>query len=280
MRPRRLAVVRGMSLLVATTILLAAILVGYKVPWTGFGEYVKPSEKHQPAKTLWDWMQLFLIPAVLVIGAAWFNQRREKLAREIEDRHRDEERAIEGDRRREDRLQNYLDRMTELMLKEGLRTSKPEDEVRGVARARTLTVLRGLDGERKCTLLQFLWESKLIEQQAVIDLNEADLSEADLGVADLRGASLGGADLSEADLGGADLRGADLRGANLRWAGLGVADLRGADLRGADLRGAQLQLADLGGACGLTQEQLESASGDDRTTLPEGLVRPKSWATG
>ena len=228
--------------MVATTILLAAILVGYKVPWTGFGEYVKPSEKHQPAKTLWDWMQLFLIPAVLVIGAAWFNQRREKLAREMEDRRRDEERAIEGDRRREDLLQNYLDRMAELMLKEGLRTSKPEDEVRAVTRARTLTVLRGLDGGRKGTLLRFLWESKLIEHQAVIDK--------------------------------ADLRGADLCGVQLRGAQLSDVHLREARLRGADLREAHLC-----GARGLTQKQLESTNGDDRTTLPEGLVRPKSWAT-
>jgi uncharacterized protein YjbI with pentapeptide repeats len=68
--------------------------------------------------------------------------------------------------------------------------------------------------------------------------------------------------LHKADLSGADLGGADLRKANLH----------GANLDGADLGGA-----DLGKVGDLTQEQLESARGDEATRLPEGLVRPTSW---
>lgn len=79
---------------------------------------------------------------------------------------------------------------------------------------------------------------------------------------DLRRARLAGGDLSMALLIGADLRGCDLRGANLL----------GADLRGADLRGA-----DLSTCLFLTQMQLASARGDDRTKLPGYLSRPAGW---
>jgi uncharacterized protein YjbI with pentapeptide repeats len=133
-----------------------------------------------------------------------------------------------------------------------------------------------------------------------INVQGVNLQEADLGRANLRTASLSEAFLREAFLSYADLRGADLRGAflwsaflqgaDLREADLREADLQGADLQGAFFRGANLQGADLGGALltesdilgvePLTQEQLEQASGDKNTKLPEGLERPKSWTQG
>ena len=44
-----------------------------------------------------------------------------------------------------------FDRMTELILDKGLCSSEPPPEVRDIARVRTLTVVRGLDGERKAS---------------------------------------------------------------------------------------------------------------------------------
>ncbi|MGN7799718.1 pentapeptide repeat-containing protein [Leifsonia sp. 22587] len=85
-----------------------------------------------------------------------------------------------------------------------------------------------------------------------------------------------------ADLLGADLRGADLRGAELRGALLIAADLRDADLAraeliGADLRDARLDGADLREAIYLTQVQVNAATGDARTRLPETVSRPSHW---
>ena len=54
-------------------------------------------------------------------------------------------------------MKDYLDQMTELLLTRGLRTSLVGDEVRSVARARTLTALRGVAGERKATIVRFLY---------------------------------------------------------------------------------------------------------------------------
>ncbi len=87
------------------------------------------------------------------------------------------------------------------------------------------------------------------------------------------------ADLAGADLHGIDLRGADLRGAVLVGARLGSADLRGADLRFADLRGADLAGADLRDVLFLHESQLQSATGDGTTRLPDGVARPLHWPT-
>src|SRR5260370_8335398 len=96
------------------------------------------------------------------------------------------------------------------------RESAPEDEVRKIARVRTLTVLPRLDKERKRSVLQFLHESGLIDKgMKIIDLDGADLNGANLILADLGGADLNGANLILADLGGADLHKAILHEANL-----------------------------------------------------------------
>ncbi|HEU5474444.1 MAG TPA: pentapeptide repeat-containing protein [Actinophytocola sp.] len=86
------------------------------------------------------------------------------------------------------------------------------------------------------------------------------------------------ADLIAAALPGADLRGANLRGALLIRADLRGADLNLADLTGADCRDADLRGADLGTAIFLTQPQIELATGDAGTVLPQALNRPAHWA--
>ncbi len=91
--------------------------------------------------------------------------------------------------------------------------------------------------------------------------------------ADYRGASLIGKDLRHRDLRGANLRGAILVGANLQGADLTLADVTGADLRGANVRGANLSHTIF-----LSLSQLESAVGDQGTTLCAAYARPKHWS--
>jgi uncharacterized protein YjbI with pentapeptide repeats len=248
-------------------VLLIFLLLGFltmlfdKYGWsTGFGDRtrkVEPDEEYEHGKTLWDWLELLIVPAAIGLGALWFNSRSRKTDLEIT-----------NDRIYEERLQSYLDRMTELLLEKGLRASQSSDEVRVVAGARTLTTARTLDSQRKGLLLRFLHESDLItaERQPesetvatrIIDLKDVDLSEANLiranlEKADLRGVFLHKADLRRANLHKADLCGAiliraDLRGAFLNEAKLERADLKGANLHGTDLNNAKLSLANLEGA--------------------------------
>lgn len=87
------------------------------------------------------------------------------------------------------------------------------------------------------------------------------------------GDDLIGANMQRADLHGISLRGAYLLGTDLRAANLSRTDLLGADLRGADLRGANLLTSLF-----LTQPQLDAAVGDNATTIPAWLTRPRHWS--
>jgi uncharacterized protein YjbI with pentapeptide repeats len=209
-------------------------------------------------KGFWDWLELVIVPAALVLIAYWFSRSENRRTQEIANQQRTLERKIADDRRQDDMLQAYLDGMSQLLTDKArpLRRARPGDNLSVVARARTLTVLPRLDGDRKRSVLQFLYESDLITKgRATLDLtganleravlwefnlSEADLSAAYLFRADLFRAGLRGAVLSEAFLRKAALRESDLTEADLREALLGEADFSRADLSKADLRDADL----------------------------------------
>jgi hypothetical protein len=273
----------SISLLIALTVLV--LIGGYKLnwAWTGF------AGDKESYKTLYDWLNLLgvlAIPVVVGFGAVWFTIRQGKVAD-----------AENTDNQRETALQKYIDVLSELLLHEKLRQSQPEEEVCKIARVRTLTVLPRLDANRKKSVLQFLYESGLIDKsKCIVDLSEADLSRANLSGAGLWGADLRGANLQEANLSGAklsepnllraDLRadfraslikdglwGADLRDANLRGANLQEANLSGSGLWGADLSGADLSRANLSGVS-VTPELLDKAKSLKGATMPDGSIHP------
>src|SRR6266702_3330642 len=197
-------------------------------------------------------MQLLFIPVVLAVAGFWFNHRERKATelraeneqkaakfrawneqkaaefraeaeREIERQHAQTERDIAEDNQREAVLQEYINKISELLLHENLRKSEPEDEVRKIARVKTLTVLRRLDAERKGSVLQFLYEAGLIsgdKDQVVIHLQEADLNGANLTRIFLNGVNLSRVNLNEAMLYRAILTNAILEFANLQRANI------------------------------------------------------------
>src|SRR5215204_7561357 len=96
---------------------------------------------------------------------------------------RDLDREIADERRQDDMLQSYLDGMSQLLTdeKRPLHRAQVGDSLSTVARARTLTVLSRLDGDRKGSVLQFLYEAGLIiKGSRVIDLRTANLAVAEL----------------------------------------------------------------------------------------------------
>jgi uncharacterized protein YjbI with pentapeptide repeats len=216
-------------------------------------------------KTLWDWMDLLLVPLFIATGALLLSRTQRVTERQRAKAHLAVEQEIESDRQQEEALQAYFDRIIELVLKEKLSRFSP-DEVRNVAKTRTHTVLRLLDGRRKGMVVLFLRDSGLIDRSdAIIDLSGSDLhgallasaslkrvnlAEADLSNADLSDANLSGSYLSATKLSGADLHAANLSGTNLFEASLNDANLtqcnlRDANVHGADLRGCRLNEADI-----------------------------------
>ncbi len=259
----------GIAALAFLIIVICGYLFGWQ--WTGL-----------PKQTLWDWLKLLIIPAVLAGVGLWFNRQQ-----------REQELQTADIRAQDEALQAYLDQIGQLLLDKdpSLRQAKEGDEVRTLARARTLAVLARLDGELKGSIVRFLSEAALIQKEKganeehvtsepVISLSGANMSEADLSWVHLGGAVLNRADLSMTNMSGAGLRGANLSWANLSEAGLRGADLLGANLSmtnmsGADLLGADLSMtnmseAGLGEAKGITNEQLEQALYLDGATMPNG----------
>src|SRR5712692_8753540 len=82
---------RWVAIAVTTAIVvgIAVIIVGYQFDVTGFNGFTQVStirtlsgptagtvtrtEAYQPGKTLWDWLQLLVIPLVLAVGGYLFN---------------------------------------------------------------------------------------------------------------------------------------------------------------------------------------------------------------
>ena len=241
---------------------------------TGFGE-----------KTLWDLLQLLIVPLALAAIGFWFTAEQEERQQMMEAQQAQVEREIEAERAEQATLQAYLDQMGTLLLDRNLRTADENSDVRRLARARTLVVLDALSPLRQERVLRFLREAELIRatppnEHPVIPLKYATLENIELPHRILlRGADLQQADLSGANLAYIDLRDTYLAGAHLEGAHLHSADLEGADLSGANLadvdlsnaeelwkkgtfmreRGAGLGDADLSGA-NLTGADLDSAN--------------------
>src|SRR5918996_977305 len=188
-------------------------------------------------KKLWNWLELLIVPVFIAGATIVFSLYQQR---------------IEDDRVRQSVLESYLQDMTALLLDKELAKSKQDQPVRAIARSSTLAAVRQLDADRKGILLQFLFESNLIEIDPIIHLS--------------------GANLSGADLTGANLTGAHLSGAYLTRAILTGAVLRGANPSGADLSGADLSGADLSYAWEWTNEQLARAGSLVGATMPDGTV--------
>src|SRR5215217_191957 len=168
-RPTRCQVLWTVGIVVA---LVATIIVlGYVLEWEWTG-LVK--DKAYTKRTLWDWLQLLIIPAVLAGVGLWFNRQQREQEQQTADR-----------RAQDEALQAYLDHMSAMLIPNNDQLSLSDEHspnsLKTVARARTLTVLPRLDGGRKARVVQFLYESNLIaKDRAVLDLSGTNLSGADL----------------------------------------------------------------------------------------------------
>jgi len=282
-RRTRRAILFGILAIAVAAAIIRMTLDGYWQDWTGFGEYQSPAGEFQRSKTLWDWLDLLLLPFAISGAGLLIALRSRRSNRDVGRKTPTLEapQAIEranpevtfpnersrvtsagasplvapgltaiDERLREQTLQAYMDRMSGLLLDRGLNETDPGDAVRRLARAITLASLMVLDGRRKGMLLQFLYEADLISQSDPAQdlMIQADLVDVGGPVLDLRKADLRGAILAEKDLSGSHLQEVDLSGADLHFSILNNANLRGARLAEANLSEAQLIGASLRGA--------------------------------
>lgn len=226
--------------IVGVTLFIVSTVLGYvrRWRWTGFTETSARLDRapSKAYKTLWDWMELLIVPVVLAgiafaLSAAQSTRDRRQAALQAA-----RELSIAADNRRADALRDYTDKMTELILRRGVSATQRNS----ITMTLTRSVVRQLDGERKGIVIQFLADSNVIRAST----NASDL----LDGADLRGASLVSASLEHMNLNGADLRNANLEGAFLDGAQFFGADLRHARLRGTFIENTDFAVTDARGA--------------------------------
>ncbi|MBW4483569.1 MAG: pentapeptide repeat-containing protein [Tildeniella torsiva UHER 1998/13D] len=259
--------------------------------WVGVSDYTSPQvtegQEYQRAKTLWDWMELLIVPIALS-GGAWM----------LSERQRSIEESQAEERRRQADYENYLAKVWEILEKYNSPDSlNNSDFAKSTLRAWTLGVLRNIDSRRKGNVIQYLYETGLIiGASCPVNLRKADLSganlqgfflpginlsESNLQKANLKDAVLGGEfSINEKDLAkyisddsksaildglksgkllSAILTGADLTQANLEGSNLEGVVWKDAVLYGASMRNAKLNL----------QELQQVAKTDSKTFLPK-----------
>ncbi len=273
--------IRAVGILTIIGALWRLIRIGYDYQWTGLGEAELPKQEnveYRPKKTLWDWLQLLIVPFALVVIGFLFTVQQDARQQKIEDQRAQAAQELEEQRAQDEALQAFLDQMGQLLLEKDLRTSEEGSEVRTLAKARTVTALQRLDANHNRIILRFLREAKLIRGgHSVVNLTNADLQGAELRGADLNSINLEGADLTGADLTGANLSYTYLHSTQLERANLQRADLTAAVLNDAkdtddppaNLQGADLTSAVLKGAK-VTDEQLAKCKTLAGATMPNG----------
>ncbi len=289
----------------AAVLAIVAVATVPVLLWTALSDYINPATATERK----DVVNMFVLSAAGLVGSVTAFAAIANLF--LSRTNLQQQRDLDDRRAQDDALQNYFGQMGELLTTHKLMdTTSAEDPLRLLARAHTLTVLRGLEGSgRRKDVALFLEGAGLINKQDPIvrlsgsDLDNADLSGTNFAEADLASAFLNDANLSEANLEAANLHGAflvrtnlsgaflnnaDLRGALLSDANLDRAHLVGTDLRNADLIDADLSNADLSNAIlsgtflkgadlsGATvqESQLRQAENIEGVTMPDGTKLP------
>ena len=210
--------IAGFTLLAILIFSAAPIL--YSAHWAGIGAYEAENGDIIPAKTLWDWLDLLIVPLAIALIAYLF--RRSESA---------SSRAHAKEASREEALTGYLDRLQDILLNAELSNEDTLEDSSRVATARTVALLRQLDAHRKAIVLRFLYDAGLISgKPPFVNLQRSDLSGIQFDGSSLSGCNLGGAKLDHA---------------SFQWTWLTKAHFSGASLVRATMSSAYLMDANL-----------------------------------
>lgn len=228
--------------------------------WTGFGKYNEITDGHR-AKTLWEWLDLLLIPFCVGILAWSFKEaEKEKSSKSEEERSQNET------------LDSFVNTMTELITKHNLANQNSTLETRIIARTRINLAFSNLNGARKGQVLQFLFESGLIDyspkinilggnmKNAILDgivLSKSEIKGVYFNNATIKETNLNAANFTSCDFTKADLSNSLVTNTNFSYTNLTKSKLKNMDLTSVNFEGANLTKADLRGSK-IKQEQLNT----------------------
>jgi Pentapeptide repeats (8 copies) len=187
-----------------------------RVPyWTGFKE-----------KTLWDWLDLLLVPVFLLSFSWFFQWEEDRRQTEIQNKEAALQIALSTSRYQQEVLKDYFKDIPNLVADDRQIQKLPIKEVLGARTLVTIQIFKD-NSELKSQVIRFIGNASL---SRFVPLKRLDLKETNLSYVDLNSADLRMTQLHKANLTGALLNSAHLEDVNLI-----EADLRGADLQEAKI---------------------------------------------
>jgi uncharacterized protein YjbI with pentapeptide repeats len=244
---------------------------GYSIQSTGFPDSYSPNGVFTRGKTLWDWLELLIVPIILTILAIYisnFQKNREISIEMLETQNR--------------AIQDY-----HLLVTQTIMESKGNitlDVSKNLLRARTLAILSIISNQQKAALIQFIIESgllnitsKCLDQRRFnlsniewlpgryenivlsgINMSKSHSCQSSFHQSIISGSNLIGsiieftsfikADLNYCDLSHSEILSSLFTEARLIKAKLIDANLQGNDFRGSILRNAKLRGSNLKGS--------------------------------
>ena len=142
----------GFSLTAIVVMLVIAGIAGARRSWTGF-----------QGKTVWDFLQLLIVPLMLVAIGLVFALQQDARQQRVEDQRADAERELVEQRAQDEALQAYLNQMSQLLLDRKLLEAEQGTPLYTVAQTRTSTLILRLDAEHNESVARFLINSGLAE---------------------------------------------------------------------------------------------------------------------
>lgn len=218
-------------IILPTTVVISVIylvLTGYKYLWTGFQN-----------KTLWDWIDLLIVPLVLAI-ASWTLGRFEKNI----------ESNISADRFRETTIQSYLSQMNLILSEQRDNLEKPNSPINQVANLNTENIFQFLSSDipKKKVVLLYLYKAGLLQVTDVKQLNSIlHIENLDFAGINLERISLNQSCLQNCYFKNANLRFSNLSECNFDESKFSKASLTGALLIGSSFQNSRFDYAILDG---------------------------------
>ena len=159
-------------------------------------------------KSVWDWLDLVIAPALVALLAGFIALISSRMETKIFEKQNEifkQQNTIAEDKNQRDLLIKYLDDVSTFIENYyDLEIMPEEKDIKTlIVRARTLTLLKALDSQRKGELINFLSNSRLIttdfakKKKPIISLNNANIRGAYLSLVNLRGADLVRVNLSD-----------------------------------------------------------------------------------
>ncbi len=158
----------------------------YDQPWTGFGKGVGNNVQSNSPKTLWDWLELIIVPISLSL-IAWFFKKSEIKT----------EKAISLEKNREGELYSFYDYVQNIHFSTDLNDNRTKEMVSVLASARAKVIIGNLDVKRKASFIKFLYEVGFINIDGpIIVFDRPDFSGINLDNNSLFKMTIRGADFS------------------------------------------------------------------------------------